>query len=311
MSNSVVEGTLGDVRLDSISANKISLRPPKTDDPQFQDLLNSVRSRGVLKPILVSDNGNGTYTLIDGLQRFTAAQMVNKEQPTRNTIKANIVQVDSDTELELQIILNNNTVKTRPVEYAKGILRILQANPDMRQSELAEKLSISIPTMQNYLRLSKLREPIQELVNQGKMRVTNAYQLAKLPDDEQEVYLDDSMIDDPNTFISKVEARLKQIKEAKANQPEPVGPPIKIRRMPEVRDRYTALINSNPSGNDLVVANTLAWVLSQDPESVSAWKVEQEERDKKKAETELLKANKKREEAEKEAEKARAALASH
>jgi ParB family chromosome partitioning protein len=307
---------LDHVSIIKVQPNKVALRPAKTDDDSFVELLNSVRTKGVMKPILVSDNGDGTYTLIDGLQRFTAAQIVMKESPTRNTIPVHIVKADTEEQLVLQILLNNNSVKTRPVEYASGIQRILTADPSLTQSDLAEKLCISLPTLQNFLRLKNLADPIKELVDSNKLKVTNAYVLAKLDNhEEQMAFLEDAISESPEAFVPKITERIKELKKINAgNKEAATGPALRTRRMPEVRDRYYQAakeLEANP--NDPVAqgfCQAIAWVLHQDEESVKKWKEETAEREMKKAKEAEATAKKKSEEAQKLADAARAKMAS-
>lgn len=305
---SEVKGRLDRIKLTAIGASPIALRDPKTDDPKFKELAVSVEKDGVLKPILVNDNGDGSYTLVDGLQRYTAAKMVFEKDTTRDTIPANIISVDSERELEIQIMLNNNTVRTTPSEFAKGLQRVLTNNPGMTAAQLAERIGVSIATVINTLNLTNIHPDIKDLVDKGEMRVTNAYQLGKLNHEDQLKYLDEALTDSPEIFTPKVAARLKEIREAaKGNKSEPSGPPMRVRKMPEVRERYESLsTNNNLSPNEIGQLNALAWVLNQDPESKAAWEKETKERELKAAQEKAAKKAKDAEEASKKAAEIRA-----
>lgn len=317
MSN-VLEGRLDSVNLDKISASKISLRPPKTDDDAFKQLLQSVKDRGVIKPIVINDNGDGTFTLIDGLQRYTAACMARADDPSnplRKNIDAKIVKIDQEDELIIQIIANNNTVKTRPAEYAKNIVRILAANPNLNQQELAERLSISFGSLQNFLRLNALAEPIKELVDNNDLRVTNAYHLAKLPVTEQMEYLDAAMVDSPEVFIPKIADALKRLKAVHKGE-DIVGPTPRVRKLPEIREVYEGkleeLKNQTPGNENPVLqaqVDILAWAIKLDAESVQTWKKDNDDRIRTKAEASLKKNNERETDAKAKSEAAKAKLA--
>jgi len=310
-----MESTLKRIPLGQIKVNEVALRPAKIKDKAFQDLLLSVEAQGVIKPILVNDNGDGSYTLIDGLQRFTAAKMVREKNANAPVeIDAKVVKVNSEKELGLQIILNNNTIKTRPVEFADGIMRVLAHNPQLNQADLATQLGMSQPTLSNMLKLSKLAAPIQELVNDGSIRVTNAYLLARLDQDVQEQFLEAAQTDSPEVFTTKIKEFEKAERAKKANLPAPDGPSPVLRKRPEIQASYETLKattsnQSNPSREDLIKLETLAWCLKLDPSSVQEWKDAKEKSEKEKAEK-TLKAQQDREaDAKKKSDEARAKLA--
>ena len=299
------------IAVEKIIPNKVSLRGPQTEDPKFRELLHSIAQHGVQKPILLNDNGDGTFTLIDGLQRFTAVSTLHNEMPENsafNTVPAVITKVSTDDELTLQIILNNQSIKTKPVEYSKAIQRLMASN-NYTLDELASRLSMSIPSVNNVLRLNDLHPEIANLVNDGKIKVTNAYVLAKLPQEDQQHYIEEAMTLSPTDFAPKIDSRLKELRAAKTNAPEPTGPEPKLRKLVDLRARHeelSTLLKAEPDDNVLAArVAELAYILQIDPDSVQSWKAERDRKEKERQLNTVKKAEERAAEAAKLAEETR------
>lgn len=171
------------VALDSIIVPDIKLRGVQENDPAFQDLLLSINRHGVLQPLLVRPATEaGKYILIDGLQRYSCARKVGLQE-----IAVNIQgQVQDDEEaLLLSIIMNAQRVDTKPHEYAKALRRYVRRKPEMDLEALGQELGKSKKWILDRLSLTKLDEPIGEMLDQGKISVKAGIGLALLPLDQQ------------------------------------------------------------------------------------------------------------------------------
>jgi ParB/RepB/Spo0J family partition protein len=303
------------VPLNLIKANDIALRSAKVEEKSFAELKQSIKDRGVLKPVLLNRNEDGTFTLIDGLQRFTAAQQIASENPDApKTINAAVCQVESEEQLIFQIIANNNSVKTRPSEYAEAILRITMGDPTTTQAEIAERLSMSQATVSNMLNLTKLDPAIKKLVDDGSIPVTNAYALTRVPKEYHASFLEDAQLKNPGDFATAVSEFNKQLKAAKEGKPAPTGPTAKLRKAPEIISRYETLTssianNENPDPVVLAEIRTLAWCIQQDEASVLAWKQAKDAKEAERIAKESAAANEKAAAAAKAADEARAKMA--
>ena len=201
------------IPLGMIERSEISLRDVDRQREEYQLLVNSIRERGVLQPILVRElDGLGVtkYGLIDGLQRFSASTDAGKE-----SIPAFVVNMNDGELLEAQIITNATRVVTKPAEYSRHLLRILSRNPFMTVTQLAQKVCQSKTWVEQRLSLNKLQDGIQELVDAGKIHLTNAYALSKLPEEEQAEHVDAAQTEQPQTFVPRMKARVKDIRDAK------------------------------------------------------------------------------------------------
>jgi len=208
---------------------------------------------------------------------------------------------------------NIHKVETRPVEYSKQLLRILSRNPLMTESELAAKLGKSTQWVKERLGLTKIAdEAIALLVNEGKIKLANAYALAKLPPEEMADFVDRAMTLPPDEFVPAANNRMKEIREAKrtgaeagAAEFQPVAFMQKMKEIKEELDTGAAAavlcadLDSPASGFKMA----LKWCLHLDPKSVEVQTAKHEERQ---AQQEEAKRKKAAERAAKKAEKAQA-----
>ena len=175
------------------------------------------------------------------------------------------------------------------------------------------------------LSLGKIaNEKIQGLINEGKINLSNAYALAKLPPEEQVNFVDMAMTLEPKEFIPKATERGKEIRDANRkgkDAEEAVFTPVAhLQKMADIKAEHEsgqiakALCEGLGSAEE-GFAMGVAWALHLDPQSVEVQRAKDDERKRlaaeKKKEKELEKARKKAEKAAKakaEADEAQAAL---
>ena len=222
------EDELGEYKLlpvKSIIDNPAAVRSVNRQTEAYKQLAENIKKNGVLKPILVRElatppGEEQKYGLIDGLHRYTSALDCGK------TVIPCIVRNLSDAEtLEIQMIANLHNIATTPVEYTRALQRMLASNPFMSQAQLAAKLDKSSEWLAGRLGLLKLKEDIQKQVDDGKINLTNAIMLAKLPEDEQPDWVERAMTQAPNEFGAFVLDRKKEIEAARreGRKANPVG----------------------------------------------------------------------------------------
>jgi ParB family chromosome partitioning protein len=99
-------------------------------------------------------------------------------------------------------------IETKPVEYSKAILKIIEGNPLLSREELATSLAKTSSWLSERLGLLKLTEEIGKLVDSGEIKLSNAYALAKLPPEEQSDFVDRALTMPPQQFTPTVNARV-------------------------------------------------------------------------------------------------------
>jgi ParB/RepB/Spo0J family partition protein len=259
-------------------------------------LVASMQQKGFMGAITVrqqkdAETEEAFYELVDGLHRFCAAKDAGISE-----INVDIVSLDDDLVLEAQIMANIHKVETRPAEYTQQLKRILARNPLMTEAELASKLGKSTTWISSRLSLTKIdNEEIVTLINEGKIGLANAYALAKLPVEEQATFVDRAMTQPPDEFVPAVNARVKEIREAKRKGADASSaefiPVAHMRKMKDVKlemetpEIGPALLKSTGTKKaDDAFALAIKWMLHLDQESVKVQAAEYEERAKKKEE---------------------------
>lgn len=274
----------------------------------------------------IAEDGNRYFELVDGLHRFCAAKDAGLME-----IKVDVCSLNDDQTLEAQIMANIHKVETKPVEYSQQLKRILTRNPLMTEGELAKKLGKSPQWIKERLGLNRIdNEVIVELINEGKINLTNAYALAKLPAEEMGDFTDRAMTLDPKEFVPQVNTRVKELRDAKRAGkdagPAEFQPVAFMQKIGAIKDELEngqiAEVLIPESGAETAAQGfnlAINWVLHLDSKSVDAQKAKEEERKaqradakkKKDAEKALKKAEtdkKKAEESAKVAEEAKAVL---
>lgn len=259
-------------------------------NPDYLELVDSVRKRGIMNPILVREikdpvSGGKLYGLIDGLHRFNAAMDAGLD-----VIPAQIGSLEEGDLLEAQMLANVHRIETKAAQYSKALVKVLGSNPTLTIAELAGRLSKSPKWLQDRLGLVKLTDKIQKLVDDNKLVLTNAYALSKLPPEKQEELLQQAIAKSPAEFVGQADNIRREIAKAKRE-----GRPAVAQFEPTERQQKLGLIkserliaNDNPAESSIVkaakangvttveqaVAYTLNWVLHLDPVSIQKDKAE-------------------------------------
>jgi len=281
-----------DVRMVPISLiheSEVALRGVERNSEKYLQLVDSIAKRGILNSILVREatdpaTGRMIYGLVDGLQRFSAAKDAGLSE-----VPARITSMSDGDLLEAQIIANIHKIETKPVQYTKQLVRIMSANPMLTLRELASKLSQSVPWLTDRLNLVKLDEKIQKLVDEGQIRLTNAYALAKLPVEEQPEWVDRAMTDGPSEFLPAVHSRVNDIKAAKRKGTDTkkveFSPTPFMRKLGEIKDEFNdfSMMDHVLSVEEAETPSDgwkacVKWLLHMDTEGVNAQKAKYDER---------------------------------
>lgn len=145
-----------------LSVQKVKPNPfqprKKFTEESISELASSIKENGVLQPILVRKNENQEYEIIAGERRWRASL-----EAGLNTIPALIREYDNNQVLAIALIENLQREDLNPMEQAFALHR-LQAELEINQEELADKIGKSRSQLANILRLIKLPEKIGEMV---------------------------------------------------------------------------------------------------------------------------------------------------
>jgi ParB family chromosome partitioning protein len=171
----------GEQRMVSIAEVKSSPLNPRKDfrDDELVELAESIRTKGLVQPIIVRPNGMaGGYEIVAGERRWRAAQKAGL-----HTIPVIIREVTDRELLELAIIENVQRQDLNAIEEATGYRELVERF-DYSQEQLSEIIGKSRSHVANTLRLLKLPAGVQSLVQQGQLTAGHARALIGRDDAE-------------------------------------------------------------------------------------------------------------------------------
>jgi ParB family transcriptional regulator, chromosome partitioning protein len=160
--NGKVDDGLREIPLDLIKPN--GRQPRRTfDQARLAELAESIRTRGVLQPIVVTPLAGGTFELVAGERRLRAAQMV--ELPT---IPALVRDTDDWERLDLALAENMARVDLNPVEEARACAMLVD-DLGLTKQEVGRRVGRSRVAISNLIRLLELPEEALELIERGEL----------------------------------------------------------------------------------------------------------------------------------------------
>jgi ParB family chromosome partitioning protein len=151
-----------------------SIRPgryqPRTkmDQQALAELAASIRSQGLMQPLLVRPVDRERYELIAGERRWRAAQMAGLDE-----VPVLVREVPDEAALAMSLIENIQRENLNPMEEAAGVQRLVEEFK-MTHEQAADAVGRSRSATTNLLRLLKLAKPVQELVMEGALEMGHA-----------------------------------------------------------------------------------------------------------------------------------------
>ncbi len=133
------------------------------NEDALQNLADSIRQKGVLSPILVSELGDGRYELIAGERRLRASKLAGLSE-----IPVLIRDFSEEDRLEIALIENIQREDLNPMEVALAYKEIME-KLNLNQEDLAQKVSKSRTAVTNTLRLLKLPDFVQDKISRGEI----------------------------------------------------------------------------------------------------------------------------------------------
>jgi ParB family chromosome partitioning protein len=172
-------GSTKEVPIEQIHPNADQPRRNFTEEA-LEELSASIRSNGVLQPILVRHHGQrpGEYEIVAGERRWRAAQRAQLHQ-----VPVVVRDIDDGQALELALVENLQREDLSALEEADAYHHLIERF-DYTQEALAKDLGKSRSHIANTLRLRGLPEPVKALLEQGELRAGHARALLSAEDAE-------------------------------------------------------------------------------------------------------------------------------
>ena len=152
----------------------MSLVEPNRDQPRkkfseesLAELADSIRQYGIIQPLIVQDK-NGYYEIIAGERRWRAAKLAGLKE-----IPIIIRDISQQEVMEISLIENIQRENLNPIEEALAYKRLLEEF-NLKQEEVAKRVSKSRTAVTNSMRLLKLTEDVQQMVIDEKLTMGHA-----------------------------------------------------------------------------------------------------------------------------------------
>lgn len=167
-----------DMSVDSLQAGKYQPRT-RMDESSLAELADSIRSQGVMQPILVRSVGNSRYEIVAGERRFRASQLAGLK-----TVPVIVRKIADENALVMALIENIQRENLNPLEEAQGLSRLIKEF-QLTHEQAAQAVGKSRSTASNLLRLLSLAAPVQTMLLAGDLEMGHARALLALAAGEQ------------------------------------------------------------------------------------------------------------------------------
>ena len=133
------------------------------DEAELNELAESIKTYGIIQPIIAANAGDGTYIIIAGERRTRAARLAGL-----STVPVIIREYTDQKRLEVSLIENIQRADLNPIEEAAAYKNLMDYS-DISQDELATRMGKNRSTVANALRLLRLPVEIQKSIEEGKV----------------------------------------------------------------------------------------------------------------------------------------------
>ena len=194
------------VKISKVGPNKEQPRK-QFDEDALMELADSIKQFGIIQPLVVQEK-NGFYEIIAGERRWRAAKLAGlKEVPV-------VIKDYSDIEVvEISLIENIQRESLNPIEEAIAYKRLLEEF-NLKQDEVAERVSKSRTTVTNSMRLLKLDERVQQMIIDDMLTTGHARALLGIEDPELQV-VTAARVFDEKLSVREVEKIVKDLQKEK------------------------------------------------------------------------------------------------
>ena len=182
------------------------------DEDALLELSESLKQYGVLQPLLVQDKKD-YYEIIAGERRWRAAKLAGLKE-----IPVIIKKLTNQEIVEISLIENIQRENLNPIEEALAYKRLLKEF-NLKQDEVAERVSKSRTAVTNSMRLLKLDERVQQMVIDELISTGHARTLLAIADNEKQYILAQQIFDE-KLSVRETEKLIKKLQNPKKEIPK-------------------------------------------------------------------------------------------
>ncbi|MDH5560701.1 MAG: ParB/RepB/Spo0J family partition protein [Deltaproteobacteria bacterium] len=217
------------VAIDDISSNP---KQPREffDEVKLEELSQSIRSKGVIQPILVRrvDNGPTSYELIAGERRLMASKLAGFDN-----IPVIVKDIKDRDLLEIALIENIQREELNPIEESLAYKNLIEEH-GFKQEDLAKRVGKNRSTIANMLRLLQLPESIKNDLRNNVISAGHARTLLSIDDQEKQIHLRNQIVENNFSVRDTEEAVRREHK-----------PPVKPKKQADKALEEQMLLNEN------------------------------------------------------------------
>lgn len=180
--------------IDSVELDKIFPNPNQPrknfDEEGLKELASSIKVHGIIQPLVLNDNGDGTYLIIAGERRFRAAKIAGlKSVPV-------IIKNYTDKQIkEISIIENLQREDLNPIEAARAIKQLMEEYK-LTQEAVSERIGKSRSNIANTLRLLSLYPEVLDMIEKGTLSAGHARALVVVENHLDQIKLANQAVKD-------------------------------------------------------------------------------------------------------------------
>lgn len=202
---STVNEEMVEVDIDLIEPNNFQ---PRTnfDEERLEQLAQSIRANGIIQPLLVRRVSNGKYQLVAGERRWRASQRAGLQR-----VPCVVKEIPEDKMLELALIENIQRQELNAIEEAHAYKRLIESL-GLTQEMVAQRVGRDRTFITNYLRLLRLPDDIQGLVEAEQLSMGHARALLGIDEADVQRKLAKEIID-KGLSVRQTERTIKRIVE--------------------------------------------------------------------------------------------------
>ena len=163
------------IPLDSIKTNPNQPRK-HFDEDELAELADSIREQGIIQPLIVEDDGDGTYTIVAGERRFRSARIAGLSQ-----VPVVLRKYSDEKRVAVSLIENIQRSNLNPIDEASAYKQLMELS-GLSQDEVASRVGKNRATVANALRLLKLPREMQDSIRSFEISAGHARAILSVSD---------------------------------------------------------------------------------------------------------------------------------
>ena len=178
------------------------------DNDKIAELTESIKTHGIIQPLILRKSDNGLYVIVAGERRWRAAKMAGLKD-----VPAIVMELSEKDVLEISLIENIQRQDLNPIEEASAYKKLL-SDFNLTQEDLSKRIGKSRTAITNTMRLMNLDIRVQQYIIEGIITEGHGRALLGIKDKEIQYELSQKVIDE-NLSVRELERLVKRILEGK------------------------------------------------------------------------------------------------